>query len=114
MWNSVNASAFPGIAVPGPQPYAGPEPDLRANTLLEAARMDRPAWAAEVRDVLAGMAGKRVVVIGDVMIDEWIWGRVSRISPEAPVPVVAVHDHSFTLGGSGRMSPTTCARSAPP
>jgi D-beta-D-heptose 7-phosphate kinase/D-beta-D-heptose 1-phosphate adenosyltransferase len=50
------------------------------------------------------MAGRRIVVIGDVMIDEWIWGRVSRISPEAPVPVVAVHDHSFTLGGSGNVA----------
>ncbi len=54
--------------------------------------------------MLASMAGKRVAVIGDVMIDEWIWGRVSRISPEAPVPVVAVHDHSFTLGGSGNVA----------
>ncbi len=53
--------------------------------------------------LLARMAGRRVVVVGDVMIDEWIWGRVSRISPEAPVPVVAVHDHSFTLGGSGNV-----------
>jgi D-beta-D-heptose 7-phosphate kinase/D-beta-D-heptose 1-phosphate adenosyltransferase len=50
------------------------------------------------------MAGRRIVVIGDVMIDEWIWGRVSRISPEAPVPVVAVRDHSFTLGGSGNVA----------
>jgi D-beta-D-heptose 7-phosphate kinase/D-beta-D-heptose 1-phosphate adenosyltransferase len=54
--------------------------------------------------LLARMAGRKVVVIGDVMIDEWIWGRVSRISPEAPVPVVAVHDHSFTLGGSGNVA----------
>ena len=55
-------------------------------------------------ELLRRMAGRRVVVIGDVMIDEWIWGRVSRISPEAPVPVVAVHDHSFTLGGSGNVA----------
>jgi D-beta-D-heptose 7-phosphate kinase/D-beta-D-heptose 1-phosphate adenosyltransferase len=55
-------------------------------------------------ELLARMAGRRVVVVGDVMIDEWIWGRVSRISPEAPVPVVAVHDHSFTLGGSGNVA----------
>jgi rfaE bifunctional protein kinase chain/domain len=55
-------------------------------------------------ELLARMAGRRVVVIGDMMIDEWIWGRVSRISPEAPVPVVAVHDHSFTLGGSGNVA----------
>ena len=55
-------------------------------------------------DALARMAGRRVAVLGDVMIDEWIWGRVSRISPEAPVPVVAVSDHSFTLGGSGNVA----------
>jgi rfaE bifunctional protein kinase chain/domain len=43
-------------------------------------------------------------VVGDVMIDEWIWGTVTRISPEAPVPVVAVNDHSFTLGGAGNVA----------
>jgi len=36
--------------------------------------------------LLAGFAGKRILVIGDLMLDEFIWGRVSRISPEAPVP----------------------------
>lgn len=55
-------------------------------------------------DHLAHMAGRRIAVVGDVMIDEWIWGRVSRISPEAPVPVVAVQDHSFTLGGAGNVA----------
>ncbi|MFN2459100.1 MAG: D-glycero-beta-D-manno-heptose-7-phosphate kinase [Candidatus Velthaea sp.] len=60
-----------------------------------------PPTAAEL---LARMAGRRVVVVGDVMIDEWIWGSVSRISPEAPVPVVAVRDHSFTLGGAGNVA----------
>lgn len=54
--------------------------------------------------ILERMSGRRVVVVGDVMIDEWIWGNVSRISPEAPVPVVAVRDHSFTLGGSGNVA----------
>jgi D-beta-D-heptose 7-phosphate kinase/D-beta-D-heptose 1-phosphate adenosyltransferase len=55
-------------------------------------------------ELLERMAGRRVAVVGDVMIDEWIWGRVSRISPEAPVPVVAVNNHSFTLGGSGNVA----------
>ena len=55
-------------------------------------------------ELLERMRGRRIVVAGDVMIDEWIWGRVTRISPEAPVPVVAVHDHSFTLGGSGNVA----------
>jgi D-beta-D-heptose 7-phosphate kinase/D-beta-D-heptose 1-phosphate adenosyltransferase len=50
------------------------------------------------------MRDKRVLVVGDVMLDEWVWGRVSRISPEAPVPVVAVDDHSFTLGGAGNVA----------
>lgn len=54
-------------------------------------------------DVFERMRGKRVLVVGDVMIDEWVWGAVSRISPEAPVPVVAVTDHSFTLGGAGNV-----------
>ncbi len=61
------------------------------------------AALSRAADALAQMAGRRVVVVGDVMIDEWIWGSVSRISPEAPVPVVAVRDHSFTLGGSGNV-----------
>ncbi|MDQ2871803.1 MAG: D-glycero-beta-D-manno-heptose-7-phosphate kinase [Candidatus Eremiobacteraeota bacterium] len=50
------------------------------------------------------MRGRKILVIGDVMIDEWIWGSVTRISPEAPVPVVAVTDHSFTLGGAGNVA----------
>ena len=38
------------------------------------------------------------------MLDEWIWGAVTRISPEAPVPVVNVNAHDFTLGGSGNVA----------
>jgi D-beta-D-heptose 7-phosphate kinase/D-beta-D-heptose 1-phosphate adenosyltransferase len=59
--------------------------------------------APRATELLGRMAGRRVVVIGDAMIDEWIWGDVSRISPEAPVPVVAVHEHTFTLGGAGNV-----------
>jgi rfaE bifunctional protein kinase chain/domain len=52
------------------------------------------------RRLFERMRDKRVLVVGDAMLDEWVWGSVSRISPEAPVPVVAVNDHSFTLGGA--------------
>jgi len=45
----------------------------------------------------------RILVIGDLMIDEYIWGDVDRISPEAPVPVVLVKSENFTLGGSGNV-----------
>lgn len=60
--------------------------------------------APDARTLIAGMRGRRMLVIGDLMIDEWIWGTVSRISPEAPVPVVAVNNHSFTLGGAGNVA----------
>ena len=58
----------------------------------------------EARALFQKMHGKRILVVGDLMLDEWIWGRVDRISPEAPVPVVAVSDHSFTLGGAGNVA----------
>ena len=41
-----------------------------------------------------------VLVVGDVMLDEFVWGRVNRISPEAPVPVVEVERRSFAAGGA--------------
>ncbi|MBC5810263.1 MAG: D-glycero-beta-D-manno-heptose-7-phosphate kinase [Candidatus Eremiobacteraeota bacterium] len=56
------------------------------------------------RALFERMRGLRVLVVGDVMLDEWVWGSVSRISPEAPVPVVAVGDHSFTLGGAANVA----------
>ena len=40
-----------------------------------------------VKNLLGGMTGKRILILGDVMLDEFIWGTVRRISPEAPVPV---------------------------
>ncbi len=45
----------------------------------------------------------RVLVIGDVMMDQFIWGRVDRISPEAPVPVVDVDHETFMLGGAANV-----------
>jgi D-beta-D-heptose 7-phosphate kinase/D-beta-D-heptose 1-phosphate adenosyltransferase len=50
------------------------------------------------------MRGRRVVVLGDVMLDEFLWGKVARISPEAPVPVVEVTDHSDRLGGAANVA----------
>jgi D-glycero-beta-D-manno-heptose-7-phosphate kinase len=46
----------------------------------------------------------RVLVLGDVMLDEYVWGTVSRISPEAPVPVVAVRSESLKIGGAGNVA----------
>ncbi|UCG08926.1 MAG: D-glycero-beta-D-manno-heptose-7-phosphate kinase [Desulfobacterales bacterium] len=44
-----------------------------------------------------------ILVVGDLMIDEYLWGEVDRISPEAPVQVVSVQDEELTLGGSGNV-----------
>ena len=49
-----------------------------------------PLSRARAAKLLKAMRGRRVLVLGDAMLDEFIWGRVARISPEAPVPVVQV------------------------
>jgi rfaE bifunctional protein kinase chain/domain len=49
------------------------------------------------------MKGKTIAVIGDLMIDKYIWGNVTRISPEAPVPVVEVTEESQRLGGAANV-----------
>lgn len=51
-------------------------------------------------DLLARFADCPMLVVGDLMLDEFIWGSVSRISPEAPVPVVQVRDRTYTAGGA--------------
>ena len=63
-----------------------------------------PLSRARGTTLLKAMRGRRVLVLGDVMLDEFIWGRVARISPEAPVPVVEVTGQSFHLGGAGNVA----------
>jgi D-glycero-beta-D-manno-heptose-7-phosphate kinase len=53
---------------------------------------------------ISRFTGKRVLVIGDLMLDEFIWGTVSRISPEAPVPVVNVTGESYYPGGAANVA----------
>jgi len=54
--------------------------------------------------LLDGFADRTVLVVGDLMLDEFTWGRVRRISPEAPVPVVEVEDETYRVGGSANVS----------
>jgi rfaE bifunctional protein kinase chain/domain len=53
--------------------------------------------------ILTGFSKANILVVGDIMIDRFIWGKVSRISPEAPVPVVAVEKETFLLGGAANV-----------
>ena len=60
-----------------------------------------PARAAAL---VARFAGRRVLVVGDVMLDHFLFGRVERISPEAPVPVVAFDHDRYRLGGAANVA----------
>ena len=52
-------------------------------------------------ELLPQMKNKKVLVIGDIMLDKYIWGSVKRISPEAPVQIVGVEKESYMPGGAG-------------
>ena len=58
---------------------------------------------SRAKDLAERFEGKRIVALGDMMLDEFIWGRVRRISPEAPVPVVEVERQTLALGGAGNV-----------
>ena len=53
--------------------------------------------------IIKKFSGVRILVVGDIMLDRFIWGDVSRISPEAPVPVVVVDKETFLLGGAANV-----------
>jgi rfaE bifunctional protein kinase chain/domain len=53
--------------------------------------------------IVEDFASKRILVLGDLMLDKYLWGNVGRISPEAPVPIVEVHKDTSCLGGAGNV-----------
>jgi len=55
------------------------------------------------KEILEAIKDRRVLVLGDVMLDEFVWGEVTRISPEAPVPVVDIQRESVHLGGAANV-----------
>jgi D-beta-D-heptose 7-phosphate kinase / D-beta-D-heptose 1-phosphate adenosyltransferase len=57
-------------------------------------------WLNSIRD----FARCRIAVIGDLMLDDYLWGHIERISPEAPVPILNVKRHDSTLGGAGNVA----------
>ena len=59
--------------------------------------------SADMLQALAKFAGARVLVVGDIILDHFLWGTVSRISPEAPVPVVNVTRENMMLGGAANV-----------
>lgn len=58
----------------------------------------------EARALAARFRDREILVVGDVMIDEYIWGEAGRISPEAPVPIVEVTGETWRLGGAANVA----------
>lgn len=77
-----------------PTPVESRSPEIPAN-----------ATPQSVRDLSQG----KVLIIGDVMLDEYLMGTVERISPEAPVPVVQIYERRHVLGGAGNVARNICA-----
>ena len=77
--------------------------------------MSTPSFdLAALEAIVARFAGRRIAVLGDCMVDRYLWGRVERISPEAPVPVVEVERESSALGGAGNVAANLRALGAAP
>jgi D-beta-D-heptose 7-phosphate kinase/D-beta-D-heptose 1-phosphate adenosyltransferase len=69
---------------------------------------------ADVRRLLSQIAGRRVLILGDVMLDHFLFGQVDRISPEAPVPVVRFEREEYRLGGAANVAHNVRALGADP
>ena len=57
----------------------------------------------DASEIIGAISDRKIVVLGDVMLDEFVWGDVTRISPEAPVPVVDIRRESVHLGGAANV-----------
>ncbi|MDO9464206.1 MAG: D-glycero-beta-D-manno-heptose-7-phosphate kinase [bacterium] len=66
----------------------------------------------QLRHVIAGFKSTKVLVVGDLMLDRFVWGTVERISPEAPVPVVKISSESIMMGGASNVANNICALGA--
>src|SRR5258708_2151054 len=60
--------------------------------------------AAALLRYLRRFPGRRIAVAGDFMLDHFIWGQASRLSAEAPVPVIEITDETFHPGGAGNVA----------
>lgn len=84
----------------GPRPKRSP----KVPTVHPAKPGPSKAPSNRLETLLGSFKGHRILVIGDLMMDRYVWGDVDRISPEAPVPVVKASGESNGLGGSANVS----------
>lgn len=67
-----------------------------------------------IDEIFSSFNGQKILIIGDIMIDSYVWGNAERISPEAPVPVIQVRKKEKRLGGSGNVARNLLAMGAHP
>src|SRR5262249_45270448 len=93
-----------GLAVVRPRVPGRRATTRRRRGRLAGGRIDASAERRQpgcrMTDLIPRFRGAPVLIVGDLMLDEFVWGTVTRISPEAPVPVVEVRRRSFVAGGA--------------
>ena len=62
-----------------------------------------------ITEIINGFGDARVLILGDIMLDEYMYGSVDRISPEAPVPVVNISSSKILLGGAAKVAANICS-----
>ena len=65
--------------------------------------MNRSGEKSDLNQIIKRFSEVKILVVGDIMMDRFLWGKVFRISPEAPVPVVVVEKETFLLGGAANV-----------
>ncbi len=75
---------------------------------------EMPPGSHRLKQLVSRFKDKRILVIGDLMLDQYVRGKVSRISPEAPVPIVRVTEEAFIPGGAGNVADNLAALGACP
>jgi D-glycero-beta-D-manno-heptose-7-phosphate kinase len=91
---------------------AAPLVDPRNDAVLACRDVALTLDLVALRALVPRLEGRRIVVWGDLMLDRYLWGRVDRISPEAPVPVVEIERESVALGGAGNVAANLVALGA--
>ena len=81
----------------------------RTRRLTPPERLALPMKLKRAREIIERFSGRRILVLGDCMLDHWLWGSVSRISPEAPVPVVDIERSTYTPGGAANVVHNLCS-----
>lgn len=69
---------------------------------------------ADIKTIIENFSNVKILIVGDVMLDRYLWGSVNRISPEAPVPIVNINKTTLALGGAANVAANVAGLGAKP